>query len=261
MQYVIREYAFAHMGGEYSTEYGDWGAITAIFHDATTARAELERLTVWEMRNRLSLYEPYSGIQGASDDFVERINAFCIERCGEPMFVNGSRSADGAPYDMSNADVVELAKLSNLEFYQIFEVPEDGSFVALWLPRQKHYVGKNVGEDVLDMVFQPSIEDFMLEEHEPNHIFFVFPPSWAGTYEDLSDTPSLLRKFVQPHPNMVYDDATQTLSFTGECESCLPYNVSVPDLFALNALLKNPIFEVRKLTVRELMGMQTVLST
>lgn len=255
-QYVIRAYAFTYYDEDYQTEYGDWGDVAAVFTDAASAQTELERLTVREMRFSLGAYDPYSGINGAPDEFVERINAFCIERCGNPMFEDGAHSADSIPEGMSDADVIELAKLSYLEFYRIFEVPEDGGFVALWLPKQKHYVGKYIGTYILDIAFHPSIEDFMDEDHWPNQIFEVFPSSWQGAYEELSDTPLLLRQFVDLQPNMAYDETTQTLSFTSGNKYCPASDISVPDLFSLNALLKDPVFEIRRLTVAELQAMK-----
>jgi hypothetical protein len=253
-QYVIRAFQFTYYD-EYYHYDGDWAAIEAVFDDAAIAQAELERLTVKEMRRSLVMYPPF---WEASDDFVKRANALCVERCGNPLFHENSPSsghqAEYIPEGMSDADVLELAQLANLQIFHVFEVPADGGFLALWLPEQKHYIGTYTGTTPLDIVYQLSIDAFM-EDYIPYQISFVFPKSWNGTYEDLSNTPMLLRQFVSSQQHMAYDDATQTLSFTAPDSNPVSY-VSIPDLFALNALLKKPVFEIRKLTVQELQAMK-----
>ena len=238
-QYVIRSFEFAY-NDEYYQLDGDLGAIQAVFDDAASAQAEMERLTVARLRaeDELCSYEPFTEPEA---NFVERMDTFCVARCGKPLFDDDA--AYSLPEGLSDADVLELAQLAGFHPYQVAELPADGCFVALWLLDEAKYAGTYS----VNIAYQSNVEAFM--ENVPFEIQSKFPDALHGTLEDLSHSPLLLRQLLASKPDLSYDEAKQTLSFKA-------WRVAGADLFALNALLKKPVFEIRRLTVAELQAMK-----
>jgi hypothetical protein len=241
-RYVIRRFEFAYNDECYMTD-GELGRIEAAFDDEASAQAKLQRLVVQYLRTEdLSNYEAF---YEPEEELIERLNAFCIDRCGVPL-TDGDGHANELPDGLSDADVFELAQIADLMPYQVVKVPPSGGFVALWLPQEEAYVGTDAYEQ--SIAYQTHVEALMADV--PYELYDAFPSSWQGSFEELSDSPLLLRQLVAAEPRFTYDENTRTLSLANDL-----WNVPGSVLFGLNALLKHPVFEIHTLSVAHLMDM------
>lgn len=239
--FVIRHVSFAY-NDEWFMNYGDLGSIKAVFSNAASAQTELQRLTVafWH-GEELSSYGIFCEPQAK---LMDKLNAFCLARCGQPL-TEEDGYAYQLPSGLSDADVVELVKMADLMPYQVVEIPDDGGFVALWLPEEERYVSS---EDI-EIVYHPNVETFMTDVSY--QLYDAFPETWQGSYEDISHSPLLLRQLIASQPDCFsYDETQQRLSLKKKI-----WEIPGAQLFALNALLTNPVFEVRQLSVDELVEM------
>ncbi|MEN9842855.1 MAG: hypothetical protein RLZZ612_684, partial [Pseudomonadota bacterium] len=168
--FVIRAVAFAY-NDEWFSNDGELGRIKAVFDDAASAQAELERLVAAFWRGEeLSSYAPFCEPDEA---VIAKMNALCMARCGH-LLTDEDGYAYAWPEGLSDADVVELVKIADLMAYQVVEIPEGGGFVALWLPDEERYVeGYESG-----MVYQPSVEALMT--NVPYELYDAFPNAWSG---------------------------------------------------------------------------------
>ncbi len=71
-----------------------------------------------------------------------------------------------------------------------------------------------------------------------------------GTLEELSDAPMLLSQLINGSPDITYNENTKTLSINPEQHS----------LNSVNALLKNPLYEIRYLTINEIYAIEQTLN-
>ncbi|MFO1391131.1 MAG: hypothetical protein U1E94_02780 [Agitococcus sp.] len=71
-----------------------------------------------------------------------------------------------------------------------------------------------------------------------------------GTLEELSDAPLLLLQLIQNNPNIKYDEDSKTLEIAPDEQS----------LNSVNALLKNPLYEIRYLTIQEIYEIEQTLN-
>lgn len=241
--FVIRRFEFGYNDEWYETD-GELGRITAVFDDEASAQAELEHLVAKFWRGEeLSSYGMFC--DDVDEALVEKLNAFCLAHCGQPL-ADEDGDVYTLPPGLSDAHVLEFAKIAGLMAYQVVEVPDNGGFVALWWPEEERYLGNYVTE----INYQPSIEALMA--NVPDQLYEALPDSWQGSYEDISHSPLLLRQLVSTQPDVLhYDESKQCLSFTKGA-----WSVPGMQLLALNALLKTPVFEVRQLSIQELMDMQ-----
>ena len=240
-QYVIRAFEFVYDDEGFPTYGGDLTAVHTIFQDAASAHAEMQRLTVerWRAESQLWTCSPF---MEAGDEFMHRVNAFCVERCGTPL-ASAAESAGSIPQGLSDGDVLELAQLTGLHRYHVIEVPDDGVFRAMWV-LNKDYSNSCLTD--IHTTYAPSMEALM--EKIPGQFCEAFPQSWQGSFEDLSDTPLLLRQLVASRSDhLAYDEARQILSLSNTAQK-----TPKADLFALNALLKQQVFDIQKLTAQEL---------
>ncbi len=243
--FVIRRFEFSYNDEWYSADGGELGRIEAVFDTAAAAQSELQRLVAQFWRSEeLCGHGTFYG--ETEDDLLERLNAFCLERCGKPL-----TDEDGDDYELpeglSDADVFEFAKMANLMSHQVVEVPAGGGFVALWLPQEDRYLG-GYGTKV---DYRPSIDAFM-DEEVGYRMRDAIPSFWQGTLDSISVSPLLLGQMISAQSEWLqYDEAQHRLLIKEE-------NLSIPvqQLFALNALLKTPVFEVRQLNVQELLDLK-----
>jgi hypothetical protein len=237
--FVIRHVSFAY-NDEWFTNDGDLGGIKAVFDDEASAQTELQRLTVAFWRGEeLSSYGTFCEPEA---ELIDKLNAFCLAHCGQPLTDENGYDYQ-LPSGLSDADIVEFVKIADLMPYQVVEIPDGGGFVALWLPEEERYLS---GYET-DIIYHPNVEAFMTDV--PYQLYDAFPTTWQGSY--ISHSPVLLRQLVASQPDCFqYNDTQQQLSLKKKI-----WEIPGAQLFALNALLKTPVFEVRQLSVDELVAM------
>ena len=74
--------------------------------------------------------------------------------------------------------------------------------------------------------------------------------SIKGTLEELTDAPLLLNQLIEQDPNLDYDNLNKILKIQPDEQS----------LNSVNALLKNPLYEIRYLTIQEIYEIEQTLN-
>ncbi|HNJ86847.1 MAG TPA: hypothetical protein PKU92_09715, partial [Agitococcus sp.] len=72
----------------------------------------------------------------------------------------------------------------------------------------------------------------------------------SGKLSDLSDTPQLLLLLIKDNPNIEYNEHYQTLRIKPDEKT----------LNSVNALLKNPLYEIRYLTIQEIYEIEQTIN-
>ena len=71
-----------------------------------------------------------------------------------------------------------------------------------------------------------------------------------GTLEELTDAPLLLNQLIEQDPNLDYDNLNKILKIQPDEQS----------LNSVNALLKNPLYEIRYLTIQEIYEIEQTIN-
>lgn len=243
IQYVIRSFEFAYNDEYYQTD-GNLSYVKASYDTLEEAEAALKKLNAEALRggidSDLGNYEPF---YEASEELIAELNEFCLARCGEPLTTSGY--VESIPEGLGDDDVCEIAKRTGLEAYRLVTMDTAQTYYAIWmdganpLTREFHYLC-----DYNGTVFYSENLEQMLSDSEVASIFTsLFPKSFIGRLEELSDSPQLLQHLIDQNPyGFKYQSSLLTInnSYAG-----------VEELRALNALLKNPVFEVRELTFEQ----------
>ena len=240
IQYVIRSFEFAYNDEYYLTNEGNLGSIDSTYDNLDEAEAALKKLNAQALRagidSDLCNYQPFCE---DPDDLIEQLNQFCIERCGQSFDLNDF------PAELSDDDVCEIAKIAGLEAYRLLTVDTAQTYYAFWMnvphpfTQELHYLCDYGGT-----VFYSNNLESMLRKSDVKHALQdLFPESFNGSLEELSDSPQLLQSLIDQNP----------YGFTYQSSKLTTNNryVGVEKLMALNALLKNPVCEIRELTFEQ----------
>lgn len=240
IQYVIRCFEFAYNDEYYLTD-GTLGSIDSTYDHLHEAEAALKKLNAKALRvgieSDLCNYQPFCE---DPDDLMEQLNQFCIERCGQPFDLNNF------PAELSDDDVCEIAKMTGLEAYRLMTVDTAQAYYAIWMnvphpfTQELHYLCDYGGTKFLNQ----NLEE-MLSEHEVDYALRdLFPEKLHGDLDELSDSPQILASLIEQNP-LYFSHEHGVLRINTHRFDCLD------QLFSVNALLKNPVFEVRELTFEQ----------
>lgn len=243
IQYVIRSFEFAYNDEYYQTD-GNLSYVKASYDTREEAEAALKKLNAEALRggieSDLGNYEPF---YEASGELIEELNEFCLARCGEPLTTSGY--VESIPEGLSDDDVCEIAKRTGLEAYRLVTMNTAQTYYAFWMnvphpfTQELHYLCDYGGT-----VFYSNNLESMLRKSDVKHALQdLFPESFNGSLEELSDSPQLLQSLIDQNP----------YGFTYQSSKLTTNNryVGVEKLMALNALLKNPVCEIRELTFEQ----------
>jgi hypothetical protein len=240
-KYVIRNFDFGY-NDEYSVLDGDLGSIKSVFEDSKSAEDEMKKLTILFLKEEeLCNYEPFFEM---SNDLFDKLNKFCIEKCGEELDEEFMYSAGLFPEKLIDDDLYQISTITGFKPFRVIQLPEDEKFIALWLNKLEKYAESYS----TNFLYYSFVEEFF--DKLPYEIDDCFPDFSKETYESLSDTPLLLKKFVLSNPNFIHNEDNN--NFTSKSSSFSIYSIPAVDIFTLNSFLKNPMFEIRKLTIDEI---------
>lgn len=239
IQYVIRSFEFAYNDEYYLTE-GTLGSIDSTYDHLSEAQAALKKLNAQALRagidSDLCNYQPFCE---DPDDLIEQLNQFCIARCDQPFDLNNF------PDELSDDDVCEIAKITGLEAYRLITVDTEQTYYAIWMnvphpfTQELHYLCDYGGT----VFYSNNLESMLRKSDVKYALLDLFPESFNGSLEELSDSPQLLQSLIDQNP----------YGFTYQSSKLTTNNryVGVEKLMALNALLKNPVCEIRELTFEQ----------
>jgi len=246
--YVLRQIAF-FFNDEFHSP-GEQGGIAAHFTDKDEAQAALNQMSIDRLRKeRLGSLKYFNyGYEAELQELVPYLDSIL----DKPLLAFSENSMSYyAPYDailpehLTDEQVIKIIEIMKIEFYQIVEFDaEDAMFYAIWIPRINEFVYRRGWVDATRThekatYFYNSRQDALDNLGRHAYIFQKF--ALEGTFEELSDTPELLDSFVQDKEAFII--LKDKIRFH--------YNMSSEDIIGLNALLKEPLFEIRPLSVEE----------
>lgn len=237
IKYVIRHNEFAYNDEWFLTDDATAGRITAVYTDKAEAEQAYKTLIVDALYNEYELSQYDIGNGEADDETYEKIEAFVLEKTGKPF------DSETLP-EMSEDDAFEFARLSGILCYQLIEFDDSKPHYALWI---------NAEESYMDHYDTGSI----LFDHDPDFIedsdcdwYFLsrIEQTLQGSLADLSDSPEILQAFLQNAAGVRFDAQQQALVINGNGSN---YQTTK----ALNALLKQPLFEIHSLTLEQIQAL------
>ena len=238
IQYVIRQNDFAYNDEWFLTHRITTGAIKAIYTDKAEAEQAYKSLVVQGLYyDELSNFDIGNG--EVDDDVYEKLKAFVLEKTGKSFHLG-----DGEIPKLNEDDAFEFAKLSGIVWYQLLEVDASQPCYVLWVHSEESYfTGYETGS-----IISSQDENFNDVSWESN-IYAMddeFEALMNKSLSELSDSPRLLKEFIEQTPDIRYD--VEQDSIVGIALDSIEFI----QLKALNAFLKQPLFEVRQISLEEL---------
>lgn len=236
-KYAIRQNEFGYNDEWYVMDWIESSTIREVYDNQSDAEIAYKKLTVHALRNEyLSNYGVGNG--EAEQEVYDAIDAFTEERFGETF-----EDLEDIDFDeWSDDDVFAFAQIAELNFYQIVEVDESEKFYVIWLPYQNEYF-KDWRDNIVylennrlhfgDDEFGWSLIANFLE------VLNQIPPT--GSLAELSDSPTLLEQLIDGEL-VIYKDNQLFVEIGGLSSK------ELSDLEAVNALLKQPWFELREIS-------------
>jgi len=238
IQYVIRQNDFAYNDEWHLTNRVSTGAIKQIYTDKIEAEKAYKALVVKGLYyDELCNYDIGNG--EADDEVYEKLEAFVLEKTGETFNID-----DGEIPKLNEDDAFEFAKLSGIVWYQLLEVDASQPCYVLWIHSEESYfTGYESGS-----IISSQDENFSDVSWESNiyAIDYEFEALMNKSLSELSDSPRLLKEFIEQTPDIRYDAEQNSI------EGIALDSIKFIQLKALNAFLKQPIFEVRQISLEEL---------
>lgn len=236
-KYVIRQNDFAYNDEWYQTHSPILGAIQAVYTDKSEAESAYKQLIVQALYHNEDLSNYDIGNGYADDATYEKLEAFVLEKTGEEF------DTDDEIPEMELEDAFQFAQIAGILHYQLIEINETQPIHILWSNTQEDYFRGDYNNtfDSLDENFA-DIDDFDLYIFEDDFTQDVI----GRDLNELSDSPELLKNLIQNITAAHYDvDENSITEIDWD-------DLHFTELKALNALLKQPIFEVRQITLEQL---------
>lgn len=234
IKYVIRCNNFAYNDEWFMTDEVELGAIKAVYTDKTEAEQTYKKLVVNALyENQMDDYRVANG--DLSNAQYEALNTFVLEKIGTKF--NHQGNIPKFNFD----DAFEFANLSELVHYQLLEVDDTQPYYVIWLNKDQTYFmnGLSSQSEIFNGIgWNDNQHSWGFE--------FEFKDIINQPISSLTDSPLLLEQFLN-NARAIYYDKDQKM-ITGVHFSELEFS----ELKAFNALLKQPIFEIRQISLEEL---------
>lgn len=237
IKYIIRHNDFAYNDEWFQTVFPEAGRIHTIYEDKAEAEYAFKKLIVEALYadDDLNNYDIGNGY--ASEETYEKLEQFVLEKTGEEFEID-----DEIP-EMELDDAFEFAQLSGVLHYQLIEIDEQKPIYILWSNEEQDYL-RSENYNIFDSTDENfnTVDDFELYIFENDFNEHVFDQS----LEKISESPEILKSLILGIPALVYaEDRNCILNIDWE-------DISFSQLKAINALLKQPIFEIRQVTLEQL---------
>lgn len=238
--YVIRANYFGYND---ETFYVAGNRIANVFADQAQAEQTYRQLEIQDARD-FALYEIESFFD-ASQEELQKFDDFVFSRCGQHLLENGELIEDTLPDELSDEDTFEFIQLAQMQKYQLIRFEDQPKFYAIWLPQQEKWI-KQYDECFEGLIYSESPEQL---KSSLELIFNEYGSGidLQGTLADLSEQPILLQSTIAAQAGLSYDAAQNLLKIKIWNEEAL---------YAVNSLLKQPIFEIRSLNVEEILQLE-----
>lgn len=245
IKYLIRQRNFFYNDeGQYLTNpefdgcegYGD---IEQIEDSLLLAQQHCEIKNIQFMRNaELSMYCPPCESHThnyPSDEFKAELEEL-LQEYGHHLCTLDGSLITLLPTDLPDDAVLKFAKIVNILAYEVLEFKQDEKLYAIWLFKEQKYFGHTKILTYSNPDYFALVGTYLLEDE-----LFI-----SGSLTELSDTPELFNSFIennaaffkyQMNPDGILIEST---------------DLAFEDFSALNALLKQPLFEIRQVSLEEI---------
>ena len=243
--YVIREKYFGYNDEVF---YVAGNRIANVFEDKQQAEAAYKQLEIKGARD-FALYEVES-LFDADEALLQQLDDFVYSRCGEHICEEGDISDDVLPVSLSDDDTFEFIQLAGMQKFQLVEFENQVKFYGLWSVKKQRWVEEH-DECFAGLIYSESLDAF---KSKVEHIFADYDYDaiqLKGTLEQLSEQPLLLKALLATESGLSYDENTQTLTIGAWQEDAL---------YAINPLLKQPIFEIKEIGLEEIQTIEKELA-
>lgn len=251
--YVLRELAFMYDDECYYTDRV--GGIVGQYTDEVEARAgkvtlEIDRLRMFP----LSEYQQFFNANRYQKN-TQALHNYLSNLLDEQI-VDYHEEWDGyrikrdiyLPSSLTQEQIIKFMDIMDIEFYELmtFDDP-DPVYYILWIPRLGHpiqleidysYRGDGTPKDI-SPVFYESREKAHQSIYQDSWLFNQIP--FEDSFENLSEQPELLKSYVEGKDSFKVVDGKLSLN----------YDLISEEIVGLNALLKEPLFELRTISLEE----------
>ena len=243
--YVIREKYFGYNDEVF---YVAGNRIANVFEDKQQAEAAYKQLEIKGARD-FALYEVES-LFNATEEELQKLDDFVFARCGEHIADGGDISDDVLPESLSDEDTFEFIQLAGMQKFQLVEFENQVKFYGLWSVKKQRWVEEH-DECFAGLIYSENLDAF---KSKVQHIFADYDYSaieLKGSLEELSAQPILLQAMISAQSGLSYDEAKQTLVIDAWQDEAL---------YAVNSLLKQPLFEIKEIGLEEIQTIEKELA-
>ena len=244
--YVIREKYFGYNDEVF---YVAGNRIANVFEDKQQAEAAYKQLEIKGARD-FALYEVES-LFNATEEELQKLDDFVFARCGEHIADGGDISDDVLPESLSDEDTLEFIKIANMHKFQLVQFENEARFYALWSVKQQKWVEEH-DEFFASLVYAEQPEQLKSNVRTIFADYDYGDIQLQGSFEELSDQPVLLQAMIKAQSGLKYNQKTQTLIIMQGWEE--------EGLYAVNPLLKQPLFEIREIELEEIQSIEKALA-
>ena len=243
--YVIREKYFGYNDEVF---YVAGNRIANVFEDKQQAEAAYKQLEIKGARD-FALYVVES-LFDADEALLQQLDDFVYSRCGEHICEAGDISDDVLPVSLSDDDTFEFIQLAGMQKFQLVEFENQVKFYGLWSVKKQRWVEEH-DECFAGLIYSENLDAF---KSKVEHIFADYDYSaieLKGSLEELSAQPILLQAMISAQSGLSYDEAKQTLVIDAWQDEAL---------YAVNSLLKQPLFEIKEIGLEEIQTIEKELA-
>lgn len=241
--FVIRGY---HWGYNDETYYPCGQYIKSTFDNEAAAQKkllELERAH-WQEMDLGETNEFFDG----DDKLMEAVNKFTLEKCGEALFDGDDIRDAYIPDGLSDDDFKQFLKIAGLSAYKLTKFDNDPQFYAIWIREDEDYL-KEEDECTTALVYAESIDD--LKRASADILAYRWDDekvSIKGELASITENPGILESLISSTKGLAYNANKQQLTIdTSKTDA----------LFSVNDLLKNPLFEIKTLSLEEVKDIES----
>ena len=237
-QYVLRAYCFGYNDENF---YVCGTRINDVFDNRDEAEAAYRKAQLEYLRD-IDLAE-HENIFNGDPAYIRKLDEFIRTKTGKPIVGDNNWVEMGTDThtELSDDDLFAFGEMGELFAYKLIAFDNEPVFHTLWNPQEEKYF-QVVDEGFEGLVYGKSRDELMTLVEERDITLNWEGMELTGTFEELSDSPTLLRQYVDNADEIEYDESDGVLRF------CYP---EAKVVIGLNALLREPIFEVRELTIDE----------
>lgn len=248
--YIIRKVAY-HYSDEYLYVHA-LGGIQHVYQDEAEAKRKLQALESQAFRTLdLGDIEQLSPC-GRVNKFKqqrEALDQYLREILGESLF-HKSDYGDGLymaldtylPNYITDEQIMRIREISGIKFHELGEFEDEVVFYAIWVTKTQELYSANAGGYEGSIYFF-NTHDEAMEGAKELLLYFLGGASLKGTLEELTEQPSILMSLIFQSNTLRYDPKKAILEIAGVLRG--------EELISLNALLRQPIFEIRTIPLSE----------